>query len=75
MARILTSEDIKDIMSYHQPTEAQLEKIQAIRDAAELFAHVICRNTPICADQAAAFRHVREAMMTANDAIALDGKV
>lgn len=72
---ILTDKDIKEIVTYHKPTDDQLGKIQAVRDATENLIHVIARNTPLCADQSAAIRKAREAMMTANAAIVLDGKV
>jgi len=39
------------------------------------FAHVIMEHTPVCADQTAAIRKIREAVMTANAAIALHGIV
>ena len=37
--------------------------------------YALIENTPTCADQQAALRHVREAVMTANAAVALNGKV
>jgi hypothetical protein len=39
------------------------------------YAGVLVANTPKCADQSAAIRLVREAVMTANAAIALKGIV
>jgi hypothetical protein len=38
-------------------------------------AETILRYTKTCDDQQAALRHVRDAMMTANAAVALDGNV
>jgi hypothetical protein len=38
-------------------------------------AMTILDNTPVCADQSAAIRHLRECVMTANGAIALNGLV
>ena len=60
---------------YHAPTPEQLPKYEALRAAAKAFADVVILNTPPSADQSAAIRHIREAVMTANASIALDGKV
>lgn len=65
---------LHELFSYHRPTEDQLPKYQAIRTAAKNFAETILNNTPPGADQSDALRKVREAMMTANAAIALNGR-
>ena len=65
--------DIKNVFSYHAPDCAQLDKYAAIRNAAQDLARIIEANTPPCADQTAAIRKVREAVFTANAAIALNG--
>jgi hypothetical protein len=67
--------DIDNVFKYHSPTPEQLPKYAAIRSAAKVFASVLADNTPVCADQTAALRKVREAVMTANASIALDGKL
>ncbi len=67
--------DIEGIFTYHKPTEGQPEKYQKIREVAKIMAHVIVENTPACADQTAAIRKLREAVMTANASIALGGTV
>ena len=67
--------DLDNIFKYHTPVEGQTKMYVELRDAAKAFAEVIVRNTPECADQSAAIRHVREAVMTANAAIALDGRL
>lgn len=67
--------NLDDVFTYHAPEPAQLENYVAIRAAAKEFAATIICNTPRCADQQAAIRHVREAMMTANAAVALKGEV
>jgi hypothetical protein len=64
---------IENWFSYHAPDAEQLPKYEAIRDAAKVFAQVIVDNTPSSADQSAAIRHVREAVMTANASIACGG--
>lgn len=59
--------------TYHAPTPDQLPKYEAIRSAALQFARVIEQNTPASADQTAALRKIREAVMTANASIACGG--
>lgn len=60
---------------YHAPTgPEQIEQYNRIREAGRVFALVIAENTPGSADQTAAIRKVREAVYTANAAIALAGK-
>lgn len=66
---------IEALFTYHAPRPEQLPKYQAIRDAAKIFAKVLVENTPKGPDQSAAVRHLRECVMTANAAIALEGKV
>lgn len=65
--------DTKHVFMHHPPTPEQLPKYAHLREAARVFADTIIEYTPQCADQSAALRHVREAVMTANAAIALDG--
>ena len=64
--------ELDNLFCYHAPKGDQLERYQKIRDAARVFAQVIVDNTPGSADQTAAVRHIREATMTANAAIALE---
>lgn len=70
----ITNSQIEDIFTYHPPTEDQMPKYFAIREAAKTFAEVLVANTPSSPDQTAALRLLRQAVMTANGAIALDGK-
>lgn len=68
--------DLEHIFTYHPPSnEATVERYAHIRAAARAFAGVILEQTPEGADQSAALRKVREAVMTANAAIALDGRL
>jgi hypothetical protein len=67
--------DLSHIFSYHAPQGNQLERYNKLRTAALVFAQAIVDNAPAGADQTAAVRHVREAVMTANAAIALDGRL
>lgn len=69
-----TEAALADIFSYHAPSSDQLPKYTAIRDAALEFAKVLVANTPASADQTTAIRLLRESVMTANAAVALDGK-
>lgn len=46
-----------------------------MRRAAYQFANAILALTPICMDQQLALTKVREALLSANQAIALDGKL
>ena len=70
----LDSEAIDDIFSYHAPTPEQLPRYDKIREGARVFARVLIDNTPRSPDQTAAIRKLRECVMTANAAVALDGK-
>jgi hypothetical protein len=67
--------DIENIFTYHAPSAEQLPKYEAIRAKAKEMGQVIVDNTPGSADQTAAIRLLREAVMTANAAIALNGKL
>jgi hypothetical protein len=65
--------DLNHIFTYHRPTEDQLPKYEMIRDAAKTFASVVLACTPAGEDQSVAIRHIRDAVMTANAAVALKG--
>ena len=68
----MTVEELDAMFTYHAPNDEQIAKYQAIRSAARSLAFVIVNNTPSCADQTAAIRKLREAVMTANAAIAIN---
>lgn len=70
----LVHEDLKEIFTYHAPDEEQLEAYERVRSAALDFAATIVSWVPASADQTAAIRLVRQAVMTANAGIALRGK-
>ncbi len=72
---LITQEWLDDVFTYHAPEPDQIPKYEALRSAAKQFAEVIVANTPACADQSAALRLVREAVMTANASVALKGRV
>jgi hypothetical protein len=65
-------DQIQEWFTYHAPKGEQPQRYEAIRDAAKQFAYVLQANTNPCADQTAAFRKLRECVMTANASIALE---
>jgi len=67
--------DLEHLFSYHSPKDNQPLLYEAIRAGAKEFARVLLENTPSGADQAAAIRLLREAVMTANASIALGGRI
>lgn len=67
-------EKLDDVFSYHKPTEEQVPKYEALRSSAKAFAACILESCPPSADRTASLRKVREAVMTANASIALEGK-
>jgi hypothetical protein len=71
----VTKDNLADVFSYRAPGAGDLQNYQALRDGARAFAEVILINCPPCADQQAALRKVREAVMTANAGVALKGRV
>lgn len=71
----LNTSNLDNVIEYHKPSDAQVAKIARIREATKVLCAEILACTPICGDQQAALRHAREAMMTANAAIVLDGAV
>lgn len=56
--------------SYHPASPEQGRRYERIRAAAKVFAEVVVQETPPSADQTAALRKIREAVFTANAAIA-----
>lgn len=67
------SEILTELFRYHSPTPETLPKFAAINQAAKNFAEVILQNCPSSADRSAAIRLIRDARMTANAAVALNG--
>ena len=64
--------DLGALFTYHPPNLGQTGRYGVIRDHARSLAAAIMGCCPDCADRSAAIRKVREAMMTANAAIALE---
>ncbi len=67
---MITKEEIANWFTYHTPTGDQPERYVKIRESAKNLAETIVACTPPSADQTAAIRKVREAVMTANASIA-----
>ncbi len=67
--------DLDNIFKYHAPKPEQLPIYEELRAAAKDFAATVQRLVPDCADRTAAIRKIREAVMTANAAVALEGKL
>ena len=63
------------VFDYHRPNDEQRKMHDDVRAAAKNMVTVIIESCPACADRSAAIRKVREAMFTANAAIALHGTV
>lgn len=66
----ITSYEIENWFSYHPPQLDQPERYEKIREKGKELARCICDCCPQSPDQSAAIRKVREAVMTANAAIA-----
>ena len=70
--RIETDELLEALFTYHRPTEGQQIRYVELREAAKDFARVVLKSCPGCADRTAAIRHIREAVLVANAAIACE---
>jgi|SRR5579872_878407 len=64
---------IDQLFTYHPATPYTGPKFEALREAAKYFAKVIMNNVPAGSDRTTAIRKLREAVMTANAGISLDG--
>ena len=69
-ARCGVTIDLDNLFSYHAPKGDQAGRYVKIRDAGKALAQTILDCCPPNADTSAAIRKVREAVMTANAAIA-----
>lgn len=70
---MITESDLHRWFTYHDDPELR-PHYWAVREAALEFAKVVWAHTPPGADQTAAIRKIREAVMTANAAIACEGR-
>lgn len=64
---------VAEFFKYHTPNDFTIPKYAAINQAAKKFAEVVLQNCPSGADRSAAIRLIRDARMTANAAVALNG--
>ena len=72
---MITQEQIDNWFQYHPPADDKTRRAyEELRESAKRFAADIIRLSPASADQTAAVRKVREAVMTANAAIACEGR-
>lgn len=69
----ITDEQIEHWFKYHPSADKQ-EAFDAINAASVALCKVIRDHAPACADTSAAIRHVRDARMSANAAIACGGR-
>lgn len=69
---MVTDKDINEWFIYHSPVGNQPQRYVALRNKAGELATMIWLLTPSGADQDAAIRKLRECVMTANAAIALE---
>jgi hypothetical protein len=67
------SDVLAELFRYHPPTPDTLPKYAAINQAAKNFAEIVLANCPGSADRSAAIRLIRDARMTANASVALNG--
>lgn len=66
--------DLERWFTYHPPTGDQPARYERLRSAARVLAAAIADECPAGADRDAAVRKLREAVMTANAAIACEDK-
>ncbi len=71
---MITKENLDNWFTYHAPVGDDATSYEKLRSSAKDFAAAILELTPPSADQTAAIRKVREAVMTANAAIACRGE-
>lgn len=72
----VTRDNLDEVFTYHPPTgDEQIKSYQRLREEGKRLAEAILEEVPVCGDQQAAIRKVREAVMTANAGIALMGSV
>ncbi len=71
---MISHDDLANWFTYHAPQGDDPVKYERIRSAGLALAQTIVEQTLPSADQTAAVRKVREAVMTANAAIACRGR-
>jgi tryptophanyl-tRNA synthetase len=71
----VTTHNVESVFTFREPDPQQVVSLGIVRASAQSFANVLLDNVPQCADQQAALRLLREAVMTAHAAILLHGEV
>lgn len=66
---------LEEVFTYHAPNDAQQMAYHNVREAAKMMAHIIVAHTPYGEDQKEAISMLRQSVMKANAAIALDGLI
>jgi len=75
-SREMTDAERIDIaFTYQRPDDDRFRQYAVVRAAGKTLALAILNAAPKCADRTDAIRKVREAVMTANAAIALEGLI
>ncbi len=67
--------DIVKAFAYSAPAAGDAERYARLTEAAFNLAKAIVADTPACMDQATALYHARNALLWANNALALKGAV
>lgn len=70
----MTEAEIKDLFTYHAPSPEMTTKFLLVKEAIVKAALAINEHCPPGADRTAAMRKLKEAHMTANASIVLEGK-
>lgn len=71
----ITEADLENWFTHHLPREGQSDRYEVIRSSGLTMARLIFELTPPGPDQTAAIRKVREAVFTANAAVACEHEV
>jgi hypothetical protein len=72
----VTLQNVDDVFTYHPPADAAtIAAYEAVREDAKRLARTMLQASRTCADQQAAIRLLREAVMTINASIALGGAI
>jgi hypothetical protein len=74
IGRAISPEEVIDFLFTFHDDPDKTPHYTEVREAAKAFAKVIVRHVPACGDRLTAVIKVREAVMFANAAIALDGR-
>lgn len=73
MVKVPSGATLEHLFTYHPPTIENVEQYKKVRESALAFAKVVDKECPPGPDKSAAIRKIREAVMTANAAIACCG--